>query len=213
MEEKMIAFYNANAAIYDKEQDEFSFVRVPERGIALGAIKKIAGKTHSVLEIGAGTGRFTLEIAPLVRQITAVDVSRNMLDCMSQKSGDQGVSNLKQICGNFMEITFAEKFDIIISFSAIEYIKEQGKDALFAKISGLLAPGGHLIITTTHNTFFRWWGRLGNYFRQGIFMDAYSKSEMRQLLAANGLEVKELTDLCFKSFFSKGILLFVHATK
>jgi ubiquinone/menaquinone biosynthesis C-methylase UbiE len=211
MEEKMLKFYNDNAAIYDKEQDEFSFVRVPEREIALGTIKKIAEKSHSVLEIGAGTGRFTLEIAPLVRQVTAVDVSSNMLECMSQKSGAQGASNIKQICGNFMEISFDQKFDIIISFSAIEYIKD--KNALFAKISGLLAPGGQLVITTAHNTFFRWWGRLGNYFRQGIFMDAYSKKKMRRLITANGLEVKEITDLGLKSIFSKGILLFVHAKK
>lgn len=54
---------------------------------------------------------------------------------------------------------------------------------------------------------------MGNYFRQGIFMDAYSKREMNRLLSANGLEAKELTDLCLKSIFSKGILLFVHATK
>lgn len=207
----MIEFYNTIAADYDKEQDEFGFIRVPEQKIALDTIKKVAEKSHSVLEIGAGTGRFTIEVAPLVRQVTAIDISKNMLDCMTLKLGDKKISNIKQICGNFLDTTFDEKFDIIISFSAIEYIK--GKEALFGKISDLLAPGGHLIITTTHNTFFRWWGRLGNYFRQGIFMDAYSKKKMRKLLTVNSLEVKELNDLCLKSLFSKGILLFAHATK
>lgn len=211
MEDKIKQFYNGHASIYDKEQDEFGFVRIPEWEIALGAIKKITNKSHSVLEIGAGTGRFTLEIAPLVKKVTAVDISELMLDCMTNKMVTKGISNVTQICGSFLETPFDEKFDLIISFSAIEYLKDN--KALFIKISNLLAPGGHLIITTAHNTFFRWWGRMGNYFRQGIFMDAYSKREMKRLLTANGLEVKELTDLCLKSMFSKGILLYVHATK
>ncbi len=211
MEEKIIDFYNDHASIYDKEQDEFGFVRTPEREIALRTIKKIAQQNHSVLEIGAGTGRFTLEVAPLVKQVTAVDVSCKMLDCMRQKMDAQGITNVKRIYGNFMETSFEAKFDLIISFSAIEYIRE--KEALFTKIAGLLNPGGHVILTTAHDTFFRWWGRMGNYFRQGIFMDAYRKSEMKKLMAANGLEIKELKDLSLKSIFSKGILLFVHATK
>lgn len=207
----MIAFYNNNAAGYDQEQEEFSFVRFPEQKIVIDAIHQLAQKSHSVLEIGAGTGRFTLEIAPFVKQVTAIDVSRNMLACMSKKIDDLGFSNIRQIQGDFMETTFNEQYDLIISFSAIEYIKD--KEALFAKIADLLAPGGNLIITTAHNTFFRWWGRLGNYFRQGILMDAYSKRTMRRLIVTNGLKVRELTDLCMKSLFSKGILLFVHATK
>jgi Methylase involved in ubiquinone/menaquinone biosynthesis len=211
MEQRMLAFYNTNAASYDKEQEEFGFVRIPEWNIALETIRKTARKNHSVLEIGAGTGRFTMEIAPLVKQVTAVDAAQNMLERMSPKIAERGASNIRQICGNFMAMPFDQKFDIIVSFSAIEYIHE--KEALFVKISDLLLPGGHLIITTAHDTFFRWWGRKGNYYRQGIFMEAYKKEEMRRILATNGLQVKELTDLCLKSLLSKGILLFVHATK
>ncbi|NLW48169.1 MAG: class I SAM-dependent methyltransferase [Firmicutes bacterium] len=211
MNSKTIQFYNENAAFYDQEQGDFGFVRIPEREIALNRIKKITDKSLSVLEIGAGTGRYTLEIAPLVKQVTAIDISQGMLDCLFQKVASQGISNVKLLCENFLEMPFEEKFDLIVSFSAIEYLKDD--QALFAKISNLLVPGGHLIITTTHNTFFRWWGRMGNYFRQGIYMNAYSKRKMRRLLSSNGLIPVELTDLCLKSIFSKGILLFVHAKK
>lgn len=211
MKEKLIRFYNDHAAIYDQEQENFGFVRLPEREIALKAIKKIADKSRSVLEIGAGTGRFTFEIAPLVKQVTAVDISEGMLECLSQKMKSNGITNVNLVHANFLETSFTEKFDLIVSFSAIEYLKDD--KALFAKISSLLVSGGHLIITTTHNTFFRWWGRMGNYFRQGIYMNAYSKRKMRRLLSSNGLKPVELIDLCLKSIFSKGILLFIHATK
>lgn len=211
MNNKVRDFYNRNAAVYDNEQDRFGFIRAPEWEIAISAIKKIAGKNHSLLEIGAGTGRFTLEAAPLVRQATVVDISENMLDIMSKKANKMGINNIKQINGNFMEINFNEQFDIITGFSAIEYINDA--NALFAKISGLLAPGGHLILTTPHDTFLRSWGIWGNYFRQGIFMNAFSKKEMETLLTGNGFVVKDIKDLCFKNLFVKGILLFVYATK
>ena len=211
MEEKVIAFYDDIAPDFDQEQDEFGFIRVPEREIALNTIKKVAQANHSVLEIGAGTGRFTMEIAPWVRKVTAVDISPKMLDHMAAKMAQQGISNIERICGNFIDRTFDEKFDLIVSFSAIEYIGE--KEALFAKLSNLLAPGGELIITTAHNTFFRWWGRMGNYIRQGIYMQAYSKKIMRKLISTNNMEIVEITDLCLKSIFTKGVLLFVHAKK
>jgi ubiquinone/menaquinone biosynthesis C-methylase UbiE len=211
MEEKVIAFYNDIASGFDQEQDEFGFIRAPEREIVLNTLKKVAKANHSVLEIGAGTGRFTLEIAPMVRKVTAIDISPKMLEHMAAKTVQQGISNIEQICGNFIDQTFNEKYHLIISFSAIEYICN--KESLFAKLADLLAPGGELIITTAHDTFFRWWGRVGNYFRQGIYMQAYSKKKMRQLIASNSMEIVEITDLCLKSFFVKGVLLFVHAKK
>jgi ubiquinone/menaquinone biosynthesis C-methylase UbiE len=211
LEERMIAFYNENAATYDEEQEDFGFVRIPEHEIVLDAIRRVARKSWVVLEIGAGTGRFTMEIAPLVNRVTAIDISQNMLDCMSRKMAVHGVANIKQVCGDFMELPFESQYDLIVSFSALEYIK--GKEALFEKIADMLAPGGHFIVTTTHNTFFRWWGRMGNYFRQGIFMEAYSKKKVKQLLKINGLKIIEIKDLCLKSLFSKGILLFIHAAK
>lgn len=145
MDGKLIEFYDNHAEIYDKEQEEFGFVRIPEWDTALNAIKKIANKNHSVLEIGSGTGRFTLAIAPLVRKVTAVDVSEQMLNCMAQKIVINGTSNVKTIHSNFLETSFDEKFDLIVSFSAIEYLKD--KKAIFAKIADLLVPEGHLIIT------------------------------------------------------------------
>jgi ubiquinone/menaquinone biosynthesis C-methylase UbiE len=211
MEKRIRNFYDDCASSFDEEQDEFAFVRIPEKKIVTETLDKILNSNQTVLEIGAGTGRFTLKIAPHVKHITAIDISQNMLDCMTKKIEKNNLENIEQIHGSFMEIDLKDQFDLIVSFSAIEYIKD--KEALYGKIADLLKPGGKLILTTAHNTFFRWWGRLGNYFRQKIFMAAYSKKKMRQLLTANGLNVVEMRDLCLKSLFTKGILLFVHAAK
>lgn len=204
-------FYDTNAPIFDDEQEEFAFVRIPEKKIVLDTLDKILTPEQTVLEIGAGTGRFTLKIAPRVNHVTAVDISQNMLDRLTVKMKDNGIENIDRIHGSFMDIDFKDQFDLIVSFSVIEYIND--KDALFEKIAHLLKPGGILLFTTAHNTFFRFWGRFGNYFRQKVFMGAFSKRKIRRLLTVNGLQILRLEDLCLKSLFTGGILLFVHASK
>lgn len=196
---------------FDDEQDEYAFIRKPEMDLALAAIRRVARSSDAVLEIGAGTGRFALRIAPQVRQLTGIDLSDTMLAVLRRKAAERALPNVTTCSGDFLTFPFDTRYDLIVSFSAIEYIAD--KQALFAKIAALLNPGGQLILTTAHNTFFRWWGRMGNYFRQGIFMQAYGKREMRGLLAANGMREREISDLGMCTPFSSGILLFVHAEK
>ena len=209
----VVTFYNDLADDYDKEQDSsaFAFVREPEKEIILNNLKKVLKKEFSVLEIGAGTGRFTLEIAPYVKKVVAVDISENMLGKLSEKLREKNISNVTLINGNFLRVDFSEKFDVIASFSAIEYIKDAA--ALYKKIGALAGPECKLIITTAHNTFLRLFGRLGNYFRQKIYMKAYRKNEMKKLLEENGFEIENMTDICLKNTFIRGILLFVLANK
>jgi ubiquinone/menaquinone biosynthesis C-methylase UbiE len=204
-------FYDHHAGTFDAEQEKFAFIRLPEKKIVLETLDAILEPGQTVLEIGAGTGRFTMLIAPRVRHVTAVDISGNMLRQLAAKIEKERLGNIRQIHGDFMKIDFSERFDLIVGFSAIEYIKDE--EALFKKVAELLKPGGRLVLTTPHHTFIRWWGRLGNYFRQRIFMTAYSKNKMACLLEKNGLKVVDMHALCLKTFFSKGVLLFIHAAK
>jgi len=196
---------------FDAEQEKFAFVRRPEKKIAWETLDAILKPELEVLEIGAGTGRFTLLVAPRVRRVTAVDLSANMLQQLTEKMEKQKLKNIDRVHGDFMQIDFSKRFDLIVGFSAIEYIKD--KDALFGKIAALLKPGGQLVLTTPHHTFIRWWGRLGNYFRQRIFMAAYSKKKMAGLLEKNQLRIVDMHALCLKTFLSPGLLLFIHASK
>jgi len=210
-ENGMVHFYNNLAKEYDAEQEEFAFVRIPEKELLLTAFKKVLKPDMRVLEIGAGTGRFTLEIAPHVQEVVAVDIAENMLDIMKEKIKNQNIANIQTFCGDFLDLELEGSFDLIVSFSAIEYVKDVS--ALFSKISRLTNTAGQLVLTTAHNTFLRMFGRVGNYFRQKIYMNAFRKKEMTTILTQYSFTVKELDDLALKSFFTKGILLFVHAAK
>jgi len=207
----VLDFYNKLSANYDQEQEEFAFVRLPEKKRIFQTLELILQQHQTVLEIGAGTGRFTLPIAQKTSQVFALDLSQDMLAQLKLKMTQAQIHNIETFCGDFLSFPEHTLFDVLVSFSAIEYIKDS--EALFKKISALVKPGGKVIITTAHNTFVRFWGRLGNYFRQGIFMQAYSKRKMKRLLEKNGFELMEMEDLALKTFFTKGILLFVHAQK
>ncbi|MDH5680291.1 MAG: methyltransferase domain-containing protein [Spirochaetota bacterium] len=207
----VVEFYNGLADNYDAEQEEFAFVRVPEKELILKTFQEILTKDMSVLEIGAGTGRFTLEMAPQVKDIQAVDIAGNMLAQLKEKLITHKISNVEIINDDFLNISFNKQFNLIVSFSAIEYLKNEKQ--VFHKLNQSCKTGGHLLITTAHNTFLRMFGRLGNYFRQKVYMNAFRKKKMIKLLEENGFQLVRMDDLVLKSWISKGILLFVYAKK
>lgn len=206
-------FYEALAADYDAEQEaeNFRFVREPEKELIRCFFEQEDFAHASVLEIGAGTGRFSLLFAAVCSSYTAVDLSPSMLKELRKKAERKHITNITYIEGDFLHVPLHATFDYIISFTAIEYILN--KKALFAKIAKLLKPGGQLFITTTHRTFIRFWGCFGNYFRQHIFMNMYSKREVRRLLRDNGLKAQLIEDYVLKHFPFRGILLVIHAQK
>jgi len=48
----------------------------------------------SVLDVGAGTGRYTLALAPLARQVTAVEPNAAMLDFLRNDAREHGATNI-----------------------------------------------------------------------------------------------------------------------
>lgn len=206
-------FYENLASDYDAEQEaeNFRFVREPEKVLIRHFFEQEDFADSSILEIGAGTGRFSLHFAAACRSYTAIDLSPAMLEQLRKKAEDARLTNITYIEGDFLQVPLHERFDYIVSFTAIEYILN--KKALFHKIAQLLKPGGTLFITTTHKSFIRFWGCFGNYFRQHIFMNMYSKREVRRLLRHNGLAPLQIKDYVLKHFPFKGILLIIHAQK
>lgn len=206
-------FYDDLSNNFDEEQDSdrFKFIRKPEVDIINAFFKDKDLSSSTILEIGAGTGRFSSIMAKKAKKVVAVDISSNMLSKLKEKAESNSIYNIDIIKGNFLDIDFTKKFDYIVSFSAIEYIKD--KEALFRKISTLLKPQGYIFITTAHRTFFRLFGRIGNYFRQKIYMNAYSKKEIKSLLKKYNMTLIDIDDYVLKFILLKGILLKIHAQK
>ena len=92
-----------------------------------------------VLEIGCGTGNFTEVFAASGSDITAVDISPDLLELAYKRDLDP--AQVKFLEGRFEEIVTVQKFDAIIGSSVLHHLEMQ---AAIETMYRLLKPGGVL---------------------------------------------------------------------
>jgi SAM-dependent methyltransferase len=63
----------------------------------LAALTALVQPADTLLDIGAGTGRFALPLARRVRRVTALDYSPAMLAILRQKARDAGITNITAV--------------------------------------------------------------------------------------------------------------------
>ena len=102
--------------------------------------------TDRVLDIGTGTGRLALAIAPLVRSVVGIDVSDGMLSHARRKARDLGLDNVSFLPGSFTRPDLSDTFDIVVSSLAFEWVPDAEKREAVERMKTLLAPSGRLII-------------------------------------------------------------------
>ncbi len=66
-----------------------------------------------VLEIGVGTGRLAVKIAPLCRRFTGIDISPKTIERVKENLAEY--DNVSLICDDFGDFNFDSTFDIIYS--------------------------------------------------------------------------------------------------
>jgi ubiquinone/menaquinone biosynthesis C-methylase UbiE len=60
------------------------------------------GGEATVVDLGAGTGQFTVAVAPLVERVVAVDVSPVMLTPLRAKVAARGLDNVEVVQAGFL---------------------------------------------------------------------------------------------------------------
>ncbi len=123
------------------------------RAVALEVAKAIIAATNPrdtthALEFGCGTGLVTMEIAPLVKTLSAVDTSSAMLSVLQEKIKTSGLSSIETICTDLSSPsdTFAAEktFELIYGSMTLHHIDDTA--GFLIRISRLLSPGGMLAL-------------------------------------------------------------------
>jgi FkbM family methyltransferase len=57
-------------------------------------LRQVVTHETTVLDVGAGTGRFALALAPLAKQVIAVEPNENMLSYLREDAKEQGITNI-----------------------------------------------------------------------------------------------------------------------
>ena len=134
--------YNSWAAQYDSNENKTRDLE------ALSLLKILQGKSFkNCLEIGCGTGKNTAWLLTICDQITAIDLSKGMLDIAKNKIQSDKV--------NFIEAditkdwTFANQTYDLVTFSLmLEHIEDL--DAVFQKLAKVIDAGTRVYIGELH---------------------------------------------------------------
>lgn len=78
----------------------------------------------TVLDVGAGTGRFTLALAPLVEHVTAVEPNQTMLNYLREDLSEQGLNNITVVQTTWEDAPGDLSADIVICSHVLYPIKE-----------------------------------------------------------------------------------------
>jgi len=101
-----------------------------------------------VLDLGSGAGTDSLVAAQMVvpdGRVTGIDMTSAMLAKARAAAAEMGVTNVEFVEGEAEGLPFADaSFDVVISNGVIDLIPD--KDAVFAELYRVLAPGGRMQI-------------------------------------------------------------------
>lgn len=98
---------------------------------------------QDVLEIGVGTGRLALRIAPQSRTFTGVDLSEKTIT----RAGEHlaGLQQVRLACADFMAWEAGTRFDVVCS--SLTFLHLSDKQRAAQRIAALLRPGGRAVIS------------------------------------------------------------------
>jgi predicted TPR repeat methyltransferase len=133
--------FNAIAGQYD----------TPERSVVANAlanaIRRIVGNAHgkTAIDYGCGTGLVGLQLLDLFDNMLFVDASPAMIRQVESKIMGGHIDNARTLCRDFLAKHPADlEADYVFLVQVL--LHEKDIKALIAVMSGLLKPGGHLII-------------------------------------------------------------------
>ena len=104
-------------------------------------------KNKKVLEIGIGTGRLAVRVAPHCRKLTGIDISPKTVE--RAKENLKEYKNISFICDDFNVHEFCETFDIIYSSLTMMHFKQKAQ--VIAKIDTLLNDNGIFCVSIDKN--------------------------------------------------------------
>lgn len=124
---------------YDTKEDA-------EAAAEVAAVRRLGLTPESVVvDVGAGTGQFTLAVAPSCARVVAVDVSPVMLDALRANVARAGLDNVEVVEAGFLTYEHAgSPPDLIYSRYALHHLPDFWKGVALARLHSTLRPGGVL---------------------------------------------------------------------
>ena len=174
-------------------------IRAAEDNAIIGVFQKFVRPIDSILEIGAGTGYYTMRFASAAKKLTAVDSNLSMVRHLKSKVERNKSSNIDIVSGDFLNYNGVSTYDWVIALGVLEYQKNP------SEFLDRLISFSHKWILVTFPTPGAW----GQIYRtasrlQGTRINLFSKSDIRNRYRSS---IVHMEDVGLKSRISGGLTL------
>ena len=144
--------------IYKTEGDKYEalIAREDYQGNILKALTAITDlENRLVLDLGAGTGRLTCLLAPLVKHIHAFDISEEMLRVCREKLSKMNVSNWKIDVADHRQLPIDNKSaNLVVSGWSLSYLAVWNKETWRSELEKWLGEMKRVLLPNSYVVLF-----------------------------------------------------------
>ncbi len=149
-------YHDVAASSYDSKWG-IDFGEVGQAQV-VGKLRKVLGAAldrgfHRSLEVGAGTGYFSLNLmrAGIVREATCTDISPGMVRALSANAQRLGL-NVKTARADAESLPFADSsFDLVLGHAVLHHLPDL--ERAFGEFHRVLRPGGYVVFAGEPSRF------------------------------------------------------------
>jgi ubiquinone/menaquinone biosynthesis C-methylase UbiE len=123
------------------------WVEVPHPVITRDRLREVLAPQpgERVLEIGPGTGYYTLDIAEWVDTVEIFDLQQEFLDHVGRRAAERGLGNIVPTKGDATALPYADaSMDAVVLTAVLGEIPDP--PAALREIRRVLKPGGRLVV-------------------------------------------------------------------
>jgi ubiquinone/menaquinone biosynthesis C-methylase UbiE len=123
----------------------------PSLDVHLDRLRRFVGAGDRVLEVGAGPGRFTIELARLGAQVTVTDLSPGQLQLNRERVAAEGLEEhiVERKIADVLDLTRWDdaSFDAAVCFGGpLSYVVDRADEGI-AELVRVTRPGGHVLVS------------------------------------------------------------------
>jgi predicted RNA methylase len=112
----------------------------------LRSIERLADRSGTFLELGCGTGIFSIHASSLFRRVVGIDKDRDVLELARRNAASQGISNIEWIEADALTLDVRLKADVILCEMISTGLVQEPVVPVLRRASGRwLKAGGHTI--------------------------------------------------------------------
>lgn len=141
--DKSEKFWDNASKNYDTTEERFESIHSKVRDKTTEHLKS----TDVGLDYGCGTGTKSCELASLVGEILAIDISAKMIELAKAKGAENRIRNVRfQQTTIFDEALAKDSFDVVMAFNMLHTVPNP--HSVVKRINEVLKPGGRFISVT-----------------------------------------------------------------